>query len=111
MSRTLFWCFFITIMCRDISNFSSDLKTPKFNLSRLCPSIRLCSIDLYYYGSKTAPVKLRKLSKTAVIKTNLRLFWNRVYTKEKKYSLRQSFICGNLSILFSYLLIEFALSV
>ena len=111
MSRTLFWCFFITRMCRDILKFSSDLKTPKFNLSRLCQSIRLCSIGLHYYVSKTAPVKLRKSRKTAVIKTSLRLFWNRVLTKEKKYSLRKSFICVNLSILFSYLLIEYALNV
>ena len=111
MSRTLFWCFFITRMCRDISKFSSDLKTPKFNISRLCPSIRLCSIGLHYYSSKTAPVKLRKSSKIAVIKTNLRLFWKRVFTKEKKYCLRISFICVNPSILFSYLLIEYALSV
>ena len=111
MSRTLFWCFFITRMRRDISKFRSDLKAPKFNLSRLCPSIRLCSIGLHYYGSKTAPVKLRKSRKTPVIKTNLRLFWNRVFTKEKKFSLRKSFICVNLSILFSYLLIEYALSV
>ena len=39
MSRTLFWRFFVTRMCRDrpILKLSCGLKNERLNVSRLCP--------------------------------------------------------------------------
>ena len=44
MSRTLFWCFFVTIMCRDILKFSCGLKTPKV---KFCNVMSVDTIALY----------------------------------------------------------------